>query len=62
MTAVNGSGSTSIVVGALPQLRRLVADFPPRRPGFDPRPDRVGFVVDKVELVQVLYEYSELVQ
>ena len=33
---------------AVPWLRRLVAGLPPRRPGFDPRPVHVGFVVDKV--------------
>ena len=29
---------------------RLVADPSPRRPGFDPRSVRVGFVVDRVAL------------
>jgi hypothetical protein len=36
---------------------RLVAGFPPRRPGFDPRSGYVGFVVDKVALGQVFSEY-----
>jgi hypothetical protein len=31
--------------------------LPPRRPGFDPRSDHVGFVVDKVTLGQVFSEY-----
>jgi hypothetical protein len=31
-------------------LRRLVAGFSPRRPGFDPGSVRVGLVVDKVAL------------
>jgi hypothetical protein len=35
----------------------LVAGFPPRRPGFEPRSSRVGFVVDKVALGQVFSEY-----
>jgi hypothetical protein len=35
---------------AVPQLRRLVAAFPPRQPGFKLRPGHVGFVVDKVAL------------
>jgi hypothetical protein len=39
---------------AVPWLRRLAAGLPPRRPGFDPGPVRVGFVVDKVVLGQVL--------
>ena len=33
-------------------LRQLVADPLPRRPGFDPRPVHVGFVVDTVTLWQ----------
>jgi hypothetical protein len=37
----------------LPQLRWLVAGFPPRLPGYDPRSDHVGFVVGKVALWQV---------
>jgi hypothetical protein len=45
------------VASAVPQLSRLVAGFPPRRPGFEPRPSDVGFVVDKAELGQVLSEY-----
>jgi hypothetical protein len=36
---------------------RLVAGFPPRRPGFDPRSGHVGFVVDKAALGQVFSEY-----
>jgi hypothetical protein len=38
---------------AVPYLRRLVPGFPPRRPGFEPRLDHVGFVVDKVAVGQV---------
>jgi hypothetical protein len=41
----------------VPQLRRLVAGFPPWRPGFDHRSGHVGFVVDKVALRQVFSEY-----
>jgi hypothetical protein len=37
----------------VPWLRRLVSGLPPRRPGFDPGSVHVGFVVDKVALVQV---------
>lgn len=33
-----------------PQLRLLVAGFPPRWPGFEPRSDLVGFVVVQVAL------------
>jgi hypothetical protein len=43
--------------GATPQLRRLVAGLPQRRPGFEPRTGHVGFVVDKVALGQVFSEY-----
>jgi hypothetical protein len=42
---------------AVPQLRRLVAGFPPRQPGFEPTSSHVGFVVDNVALWQVLSEY-----
>jgi hypothetical protein len=41
----------------VPQLRRLVAGFPPRRPEFQPRSGHVGFVVDKVALGQGFSEY-----
>jgi hypothetical protein len=37
----------------VPWLRRLVAGLSPRRPGFDPSPVHVGFMVDKVALGQV---------
>jgi hypothetical protein len=40
-------------VNSYGELRRLVAGFPPRRPGFEPRSGLVGLVVDKVALVQV---------
>jgi hypothetical protein len=42
---------------AVPQLRRLVAGFQPRRPWFEPRSGRVGFVVDKVALGHDSSEY-----
>jgi hypothetical protein len=38
----------------VPYLRRLVAGFPPRQPGFDPSSSHVGFVV---ALGQVFLEY-----
>jgi hypothetical protein len=41
---------------AVPWLRRLIADFPQRRPGFDSR-SRVEFVVDRVAVEQVFSEY-----
>jgi hypothetical protein len=31
--------------------------FPPWRPKFSPRPVHVGFVVDKVAMGQIFYEY-----
>jgi hypothetical protein len=37
--------------------QKLVAGFPPRRPGFDSRPDHAVFVVDKVVLGQAFFEY-----
>jgi hypothetical protein len=42
---------------AAPWLKRLVAGFPPRRPGLEPGSGQVGFVVDKVALRQVFSEY-----
>jgi hypothetical protein len=42
---------------AAPQLKRLVADFPPLRPGLKLGSSHVGFVVDKVALGQVFSEY-----
>jgi hypothetical protein len=43
----------------VPSLRRLVAGFPPWRPGFDPRSGPVRFVVNKVALGQVFSEYFD---
>jgi hypothetical protein len=40
-----------------PSLKQLVAGFPPRRSGFEPRSGQVGFVVNKVALGQVFSEY-----
>jgi hypothetical protein len=42
---------------AMPELRQLVAGFPPSCPGFDPSCGVVGFVVDKVALGKVFSEY-----
>jgi hypothetical protein len=42
---------------AVPQLRRLVAGFPLRRPGFEYRLGHVGYVVNIVARVQVSSEY-----
>jgi hypothetical protein len=41
---------------AVPQLKRLVAGFPRRRPGFEFE-QLVGFVVDKAALGHVFSEY-----
>jgi hypothetical protein len=41
----------------VPQLRLLVACFPPRRPGVEPRSRHMGFVVHKVAMGQVFSEY-----
>jgi hypothetical protein len=40
-----------------PQLRRLFAGFPPRRPGFEPRSGHVGLLVDELPLGQIFSEY-----
>jgi hypothetical protein len=42
---------------AAPQLKRLVAGFPPWWPRFKPWSSHVGLVVDKVALGQVFSEY-----
>jgi hypothetical protein len=42
---------------AVPQLRRFVAGFSLRRPGFELGTAHVGYVVHKVALVQVFSEY-----
>jgi len=46
---------------AVSWLRRLVAGLSPRRPGFNPTTDNVGFVVDKVTVagvfVRVLWSF-----
>jgi hypothetical protein len=42
---------------AAQQLKRVVAGFPPRRPGLAPESGQVGFVVGKVALGQVFSEY-----
>jgi hypothetical protein len=48
---------TNFADKAAPQLKRLVAGFPPQRPGFDPGSGQAGFVVDKVALGHVFSEY-----
>jgi len=40
---------------AVPWLRRSVAGLSPQRPGFDPRPFHVEFVVNKVAAVPALH-------
>jgi hypothetical protein len=44
----------------VPQLRRLVAGFPPQRSGFETMSSHVGFMVDKVAMRQVFSEYFGL--
>jgi hypothetical protein len=43
-------------IPVMPQLRRTVAGFPPRRPGLDPRSGHEGFVVAKVALKIELFK------
>jgi hypothetical protein len=45
------------IVQITPLIRRLEADFPPRRPGFNLGSSHLGFVVGKVALRPVFYEY-----
>jgi hypothetical protein len=51
-----GKLRTGMAVMAVPQLRRVVAGFPPRRPGFEPGSSHVGSVEDRMALGQVLSE------
>jgi hypothetical protein len=51
------SHTVSYIYTAAPLLKRLVAGFPPRRPGVEPGSGQVGFVVDKMALGQVFSEY-----
>jgi hypothetical protein len=44
-----------VILFAYPSLK--ITGFPRRQPGFEPRPDHVGFVVSKVALGQVFSEY-----
>jgi hypothetical protein len=39
------------------ELRKVVFNFSPRRPGIEPRSGHVGFVVDKVALGQIFSGY-----
>jgi hypothetical protein len=48
---------TDIEAVSYEYFKRLVASFPPRRPGFDPRSGYLGFVVDKVALREVFSDY-----
>jgi hypothetical protein len=41
----------------VPQLRRLVAYFPQRRPRFDLSLGHVAFVIDEVSLGKILFEH-----
>jgi hypothetical protein len=43
-------------MGGLAQVGRLVAGFPQRWSGFEPRAGHVGFVVDEAALGQVFSE------
>jgi hypothetical protein len=43
----------------VPYLKRIVAGFPPRLPGFEPRSDYVGFVVDKASLGHVSSQFFD---
>jgi hypothetical protein len=45
------------MIETAPQLKRLVAGFQPRRPGFEPGSGQLGYVVDKVALGQVFPQY-----
>jgi hypothetical protein len=54
--SISGFVSCKSIALAAPQLKRLAAGCPPRRPGFNPGSGQVRFVVDKVALGQVFSE------
>jgi hypothetical protein len=56
---VNVMLTVTIVLEVIPYLRRLVVCFTSLRPGFEPRADRIWFVVDEVALGQVFSEYFD---
>jgi hypothetical protein len=58
--ATFGVYGVNVCARDVPQLRRLVASFPPRRPGFEHRSVHVEFMVDKVALGHVFSEYFDL--
>jgi hypothetical protein len=47
----------ALTIRIVPQFRRLVAGFPLRRTGFDPKSRHMGFMVDKMALGQVFSQY-----
>jgi hypothetical protein len=49
-------------LGTVPWLRRLVAGVSPRRPGCNPRPVHVEFVVDKVALSVLLFPLISIIR
>jgi hypothetical protein len=44
----------------MPQFKRLVSVFSPRRPGFDPRIFCIGFLVEKVALSILIFAFRLL--
>jgi hypothetical protein len=46
----NKRSTRMLILKDAPYIKRLVAGFPPRRPGFEPGSGQVGFVVDKMAL------------
>jgi hypothetical protein len=52
-----GGGEYSCIILSLCTKCRWLAGFSPRRPGFEPESDDVGFLVDKITLGQVFSDY-----
>jgi hypothetical protein len=48
---------TIIIVGPFHKLRHLVAFFPLRRLGFDPRSVPIGFIVEKLAMGRAFSKY-----
>jgi hypothetical protein len=57
MTLISSAPCSEPNNKALPELKRLVAGFPPRRPGFELTSGHVGFVVNIAALGQAFSKY-----
>jgi len=57
-TYTASDGIHSQRIGTVPRVKRVVVLVSLRRPGFDPRPLRVGFMVDEVAVAHVYLVFA----